>query len=97
MSSFLASETSGDMEISYNEFKTLLWLFTEAEPTPDRVKNEFKTIDINKDNSIQLKEWMVYILPLSKEQFTNFDFSLRKLFDMFDADENGEIEKDELI
>ena len=61
------------------------------------MKNEIKIIDFNKDGAIQIQEWVAYILPVSHMQSKGFDFSLRKLFDKYDSDKNGEIQFDELL
>ena len=68
--------------IDINEFRTLLWLVTGDEPTSERMKNEIKIIDINKDGNIQIKEWLNFIMPNEEDsKYCIFDFSLRKLFD----------------
>ncbi len=82
ISSFLATECSGDKLIDINEFRTLLWLVTGDEPTSERMTNEIKIIDINKDGNIQIKEWLNFIMPIEEDsKYCIFDFSLRKLFD----------------
>jgi Ca2+-binding EF-hand superfamily protein len=82
VSSFLATDCSGDQQIDLNEFRTLLWLITGDEPTSERMKNEICIIDANKDGSIQIREWLNYILPHQDDaKYGYFDFSLRRLFD----------------
>jgi Ca2+-binding EF-hand superfamily protein len=86
-----------DHILEANEVKVLLWLVEGVEPNEERVKREMSIMDKDKNGSISLGEWILYVCSIDPVTGnTYFDYELKKKFDIYDTDSSGTIEKSEL-
>lgn len=83
--------------LDHNEVKVLLWLTEGIEPNDMRVVKEMAIMDHDKSSTISLEEWIGYICsidPVTGNLY--FDYELKKMFDHYDENNSGTIEKLEL-
>ena len=85
--------SNGDAEISVDELANALKLILEEEETVQQAEKIMETIDLDGNGSIVYSEFMVAACNLT---LLLTDRNIRKVFRLFDADQNGKISLREL-
>ena len=76
----------------------IIWLFDEEEPDDYKVKVGMDQLDTNRDEYINLDEWIKYLCLHDNQTDThNFKGELRKMFVRHDGDHSGVLEKSEAL
>jgi Ca2+-binding EF-hand superfamily protein len=90
-------DINSDHKLDPCEVKVLLWLTEGIEPTEKRVAKEMAIMDHDKNGSISLQEWIEYVCAIdSVTGNLYFDYELKRKFDVYDTNNSGTIEKEEL-
>lgn len=75
----------------------MFWLMEDKEPDSMRMFGEMEAIDKDGSGTIDLIEFISYLLSKRSSGFSYFDFELRKSFSKFDKDKDGRLEEPELV
>ena len=94
-SSFSAVDINNDNELDIDELKTLIWVLEDQEPDERRIQQELKLIDEDGGGTVDRLEFISYLMSPAGEGSGYYDFNVKKMFDQFDINKDGFIDKDE--
>ena len=95
--SFSATDINNDNELDVHELKTLIWLMDNEEPDDRRVQKDLKLIDEDGSGTIDRLEWIQYLASPDGEGAAFFDFNLKKQFDNYDMNHDGQVDMNEFM
>lgn len=96
VASYKAIDPRKEEEIYKCNYYLIIWLFDEEEPDDYKVKVGIDQLDTNRDECINLDEWIKYLCLHDNQTNThNFKGELRKMFVRHDGDHSGVLEKSE--
>lgn len=94
---FSACDINNDNCLETHEMEKLFWLAEDKRPPISKVQKEMKLIDESGDGTISRDEWIMYLItPDPDSGMDCYDLKIRGLFDKFDEDKNGKIDRREM-
>lgn len=88
-------DITNNEKVNKANYYLILWLFNEVEPEDSHIKVDLSSLDLDKNGSISLFEWITFFTLKGKEGDVQFRGYFKRKFLEFDKDGSGAIDKAE--